>query len=306
MSKLSIMKATLTKVVGRSGLVLKKFSPEILIGVGIIGVVAGTVLACKATLKVDTVIDKAQSDLKKIKETHENPKTENYSEVDYQKDLVTVYVQTGVKIAKLYAPAVMLGVASVSCLLGAHGIMKQRNIALVAAYRAIDGGFKDYRRRVVDELGQDKDYQFKTGIRQETVTEIEKDEHGKSIKVKKTVEKLDPNEYSTYARFFDEASLNWSKTPEYNKYFLKCQQNYANDLLKSRGHIFLNEVYDMIGVPRSQAGAVVGWVLGKDNDNFVDFGMYNLDRMPARDFINGYERSILLDFNVDGVILDLI
>jgi hypothetical protein len=306
MSKLSIMKATLTKVVGRSGLVLKKFSPEILIGVGIIGVVAGTVLACKATLKVDTVIDKAQSDLKKIKETHENPKTENYSEADYQKDLVTVYVQTGVKIAKLYAPAVMLGVASVSCLLGAHGIMKQRNIALVAAYRAIDGGFKDYRRRVVDELGQDKDYQFKTGIRQETVTEIEKDEHGKSIKVKKTVEKLDPNEYSTYARFFDEASLNWSKTPEYNKYFLKCQQNYANDLLKSRGHIFLNEVYDMIGVPRSQAGAVVGWVLGKDNDNFVDFGMYNLDRMPARDFINGYERSILLDFNVDGVILDLI
>jgi len=306
MSKLSIMKATLTKVVGRSGLVLKKFSPEILIGVGIIGVVAGTVLACKATLKVDTVIDKAQSDLKKIKETHENPKTENYSEVDYQKDLVTVYVQTGVKIAKLYAPAVMLGVASVSCLLGAHGIMKQRNIALVAAYRAIDGGFKDYRRRVVDELGQDKDYQFKTGIRQETVTEIEKDEHGKSIKVKKTVEKLDPNEYSTYTRFFDEASLNWSKTPEYNKYFLKCQQNYANDLLKSRGHIFLNEVYDMIGVPRSQAGAVVGWVLGKDNDNFVDFGMYNLDRMPARDFINGYERSILLDFNVDGVILDLI
>jgi len=306
MSKLAIMKATLTKVVGRGGLTLRKCSPEILIGVGIIGVVATTVLACKATLKVDTVIDKAQKNIKKIKETHENPDTENYSEMDYQKDLTIVYVQTGVKLAKMYAPAVILGVVSISCLLGAHGIMKRRNIALVAAYRALDGSFKDYRRRVVDAYNSANDQEFKTGVHQTTVTEIEKDETGKNIKVKKPINKLDPNQYSTYARFFDEACVNWCKTPEYNRIFLHCQQNYANDLLKSRGHIFLNEVYDMIGIPRSQAGAVVGWVIGEDNDNFVDFGMFNVDKMGSRDFVNGYERSILLDFNVDGVIYDLI
>jgi hypothetical protein len=136
---------------------------------------------------------------------------------------------------------------------------------------------------------------------------VDTDENGKKIKSKKTIEVTDPNGVSQYARFFDESCVQWSKTPEYNLTFLNCQQNYANDLLHSRGHVFLNEVYDMLGIPRSQAGAVVGWVLGKDNDvGYIDFGIYDGNRMRARDFVNGYERSILLDFNVDGVIYDLI
>jgi len=301
MNKLAIMKATAMKLVGRGGFTLKRLSPEILIGVGVIGVIVSTGLACRATLKIDEVIDEAQTNLKKIKAG-----TENYTAIDEQKDTAIVYLQTGVRFIKLYGPAVILGVASVSCLLGAHSIMKKRNIALVAAYKAIDGGFKDYRRRVVEEFGSDKDHMLKYGIKQETITEIEKDEHGKAKKVKKTVDVLDPNQFSTYARYFDEASAYWSKTPEYNMLFLKSQQNYADDLLKSRGHVFLNEVYDALGIPRSQAGAVVGWVIGKDNDNYVDFGIFNSDRMPNRDFVNGYERTILLDFNVDGVVYDKI
>lgn len=108
---------------------------------------------------------------------------------------------------------------------------------------------------------------------------------------------------SPYARFFDEASANWVKDPEINHIFVQCQQNFANNLLIARGHLFLNEVYDMLGIDRSSAGQVVGWVISGDGDNFVDFGMF--EAHSAR-FVNGYERSILLDFNVDGVVVDKI
>jgi hypothetical protein len=171
----------------------------------------------------------------------------------------------------------------------------------MAAYKVLEQNFGNYRNRVIEKYGKEADKFFKTGVYEEEIKEI--DENGK--KVKKIVEKIDPNGVSQYARFFDESSNQWSKTPEYNLTFLKCQQNYANDLLKSRGHVFLNEVYDMIGVPRTQAGAVVGWILG-EGDDYIDFGIFNGENMCNRDFVNGYERSVLLDFNVAGVIYDMI
>ena len=310
MNKLAMIKTVITKTIGRSGLIVKKFSPEILMGVGIVGVITSTIMACKATLKVDEVLENAQAQKDKIKETYDAPVKysdnghKQYTEQDYKKDLSIVYVQTGFKFVKLYGPTITLGVASIACILGAHNIMQKRNVALVAAYKAIEQSFGYYRKRVVEEFGADKDRQFKYGLREETVSFIEEDEDGKKHKVKTTIEVVDPNGKSQYARFFDEASTQWSKTAaEYNLVFLRCQQNYANDLLHARGHLFLNEVYDMIGVPRSQAGAIVGWVMDQ-GDDFVDFGMYNIDDIHARDFVNGYEKSILLDFNVDGVMYD--
>lgn len=303
---LNNVKTVATRVVGRSGLFVKKHSPEILLTAGIVGVVASTVMCCKATLKVDELLDARKEQLDNIHYAKDTLEEEEYSEQDYKKDLTITYVQTGLGFVKLYGPAVSLGILSVGCILGAHGIMKKRNVALMAAYKTIEQSFNDYRQRVVEELGEEKDKMFKYGIRQETVTEVEKDANGKEKKVTKTVNTLDPNTHSQYARFFDEASPHWSKTPEYNLIFLKAQQNYANDLLHARGHLFLNEVYDMLGIPRSQAGAVVGWVMSEHGDNFVDFGMYQLNNMKARDFVNGYERSILIDPNVDGVIYDLL
>ncbi len=306
MNKLEVIKQSIQKTTGRTGLVLKKYSPEILMGAGILGIVGSTVLACKATLKLEDIIDDAKNTLDTIDSTLESGEySEQYNEEDAKKDKAIVYVKTGVELVKLYAPAISLGVVSIACLMGSHNIMKKRNVAVVAAYKAVEESFANYRRRVVEEFGKDKDEEYRYGIvrTEETITETNKD--GKKTKVKKTVDRLDPNHISQYARFFDECSPNWSKTPEYNLLFLKAQQNYANDLLKARGHLFLNEVYDMLGIPRSQAGAVVGWVLDKDNDNFVDFGIYNGDER-GRAFVNGDERSILLDFNVDGVIYDLI
>ena len=184
--------------------------------------------------------------------------------------------------------------------------MSKRNVALAGAYKLMETGFKDYRKRLVEEYGEDVDFQFKNGIKNESVTIIEEDEDGKKKKVKKTIQVADPNQHSVYSRFFDESCVNWEKNPEFNLTFLTCQQNYANNLLQAKGHVFLNEVYDMLGLPRSSAGAIVGWVLSKEGDNFVDFGIYDLQSESARDFVNGYERTILLDFNVDGVIYDKI
>jgi hypothetical protein len=300
MMNIKNIKNTLSLATGRTGLILKKHSPEILIAAGVVGIVASTIMACKATLKADTVINDTKEKLDRIHYAKENVDSKEYSDTDYKKDLSITYFQAGLGFIKLYGPAVLLSVASIGCILGSHGIMKKRNLALVAAYKAVEESFNKYRKRVVDELGEEKDKMFKTGVHQEKVSVVETDENGNKVKVKKTIETIDPNSISQYARFFDEASAAWSKTPEYNMTFLRCQQNYANDLLHSRGHLFLNEVYDMLKIPRSQAGAVVGWVRG-EGDDFVDFGIFDGERMAVRDFVNGYERSILLDFNVSGL-----
>lgn len=308
MNKLQVVKLGLSKMAGRSGLLAQKYSPEILIGAGIVGLVASTVMACRATVKAEEILDKTHEQLDMVKFAKEAMPQEEYTEQDYRKDLVVVYAQTGLAFAKLYLPAIALGAASIGCILGAHGILKKRNVALMAAYKVMQESYDNYRQRVVDEFGADKDRQYRCGIHEEEVIVTEEDENGKKKKVKKTIEVADTDgvNCSPYARFFDETNDNWSKSPGQNALFVKCQQNWANDLLNGRGHIFLNEVYDALGLPRSAEGQMVGWIKNGDGDGFVDFGIYDLDNARSRDFVNGYERNVLLDFNVDGVIYNLI
>ena len=268
-------------------------------------------MACKATTKVDTIIEESK---KSIDTIHVGMEAGNicdveYTEEDGKKDLAIVYIQTGVKFAKLYGPSVLLGLTSIGCILASNNIIHKRNVALSAAYTAIDRSFKGYRSRVIERFGENMDRELRYNIKTQEVKETVMDEEtGKKKTVKSTVSVVDPNTYSDYARFFDEYCAGWTKDAEYNLMFLRQQQNYANELLKSRGHLFLNEVYDMLGFERTKAGQVVGWVYKYEHpigDNFVDFGIYVLDNEKARDFVNGRERSILLDFNVDGDILSL-
>ena len=292
---------------------LQKHSPEILVVAGVVGTVASAVMACKATTKAGDILDEAQE---KIDQVHQVMNDESISDEDYtpedsKKDLAIIYAQTGLKFVKLYGPSIALGALSIASILGGHNILRKRNVALAAAYTALDGSFKDYRKRVIDRFGETVDRELKYNLKAKKITESITDEDGKTKKEKFDAEILDDDahEYSDYARFYDDGCTGWSKDPEYNLMFLKAQQQYANDLLRSRGHLFLNEVYDMLGIPRTKAGQVVGWVYNENNpvgDNYVDFGLYDIRRRPVRDFVNGYERVILLDFNVDGVIYDLI
>lgn len=288
---------------------VEKHSPEILMGVGVVGVVTGTVMACRATLKLNDILEEAQETRDKIKEVASNPNYEDkYTEEDAKKDLTINYVQTGVKVAKLYAPAVAVGVAGVGCVLASHDIMKKRNVALSAAYLTVDKSFKEYKQRVVDRFGEEVEKEIRYGIKAEEIVETVTDEEGNETTVTETVKTMNPTLYSDYARFFDEASPCWQNDPEYNLMFLRAQQQYANDLLRAKGRLFLNDVYEMLGIEKTKAGQIVGWVYDRENpngDNFVDFGIYDMSKERVRAFVNGYETNILLDFNVDGNIWDL-
>lgn len=288
---------SLTRGFGRQVLVLKKQSPHIFFVAGVIGSVTSTVMACRATLKLSGTLEEIQKDLNDVKQTKstvshalQETSVEEYVNAEYRKDLAYVYLKSGFNIAKLYGPAVIVGAASITALAGSHVQMQRRNAALMAAYAAVQRAYEDYRERVREELGDEKELEIYHSAEVEVVD-------------KKKITSADPNSWSPYARFFDEYNKNWVKDPELNRLFVQCNQNYANQVLRARGHVLLNDVYDMLGMERTKAGMVVGWVIGKTGDNFIDFGLY--EARNSR-FVNGVERSILLDFNVDGVIYDKI
>lgn len=297
---------SLKMIAARSVLKIKKYSPEILLGVGIIAGGCAIVSACKATPKAKELISKRDSDIRTYKRVKEEYPDEKYSNEDLANDIKIANVQTAVKVVKTYLPTVTLEVLSIGCILAGFGILRKRHVALLGLYKALEESFLDYRKRVIAKEGEGMDQLYRLGLTEETVAEKiidEKTGKEKTKNVKKVV--VDPNQHSQYAKFFDESSIYWKKDAEQNYFFLKTQQAYANDILRTRGHIFLNEIYDMLGLPRTQAGQLVGWVKGQ-GDDFVDFGIFDGDDMKHRDFVNGYERSILLDFNVDGIVYNLI
>lgn len=286
------IKQTLTRAAFRSAVKVKKNSPHLMFVGGIVGVVGAAVLASRATLKLERELEGIQHDIEGIKHPTEHADRGDH---DCQKDLAYAYVKGSANIVKMYAPAIIVGGASIAMLTGSHIQLTRRNTALTVAYTGLHEAYTQYRERVKDHVGEDTERDLYYGIKTEQI-------EGEDGKLKK-VRTLDPNGLSVYARFFDEGSANWTPDPEINRLFVQCQQNYANDLLQARGHIFLNEVYDMLGIDHSRAGAVVGWVISDKGDNYVDFGLF--DCSSSR-FVNGWEQSVLLDFNVDGIIFDKI
>lgn len=282
---------------------LQKHSPQVMFAGGIVAGVTSTVLACRATLKISDILGNAEELKAKAEALHESD-PEIYDEKAYAKDLTVIKVKTILTLTKIYAPSAGLAMLSMALLTGSHVTLNRRNASLTAAYASVDQAFTKYRERVKDQLGVEVDQEMRYGTRVDSETVEGADGKKKIVKHTRVAE----GEPSQYARFFDELCPDFKKNAEYNMIFLKAQQNYANDLLQARGHLFLNEVYDMLGIERSSAGAVVGWVHGKFNgDDYVDFGIFD-DRTNerVRDFVNGRENAILLDFNVDGVIYDKI
>lgn len=268
-------------------------------------------MACKATTKMSEILAESQEDIEKVHAlaADESVPEEMYSEEDEKKDLTIIYTKTGLKIAKAYAPAVVVGVASITSILASYGIMHKRNVALAAAYTAVDTGFKEYRGRVVERFGEALDRELKYNIKAEEIKETIVDENGEVHETTKTVDVVDKKAgYSEFARFFDDGCKGWSKSSERNLKFLVDQQRYANDKLRSRGWVLVNEVYEMLGIPVTEAGSQVGWMYDENSDtlsNYIDFGIFDLYRQENRDFVNGYERVILLDFAPDGNVFEL-
>lgn len=224
-----------------------------------------------------------------------------------KKELRDIYIRTIKETTKLYAPVVGTGVLSYVCLIESHHILKSRNVALMTAYSGLETAYNAYRNRVIEEFGEDKDQDYRFGVSKKEEKTIETAKNGKEKEVVKEVHFVDvTKKASQYARCFDETNENFNGDPAINLLFLRHVQDMMNDKLIMKGHLFLNEVYEMLGFDDTQAGSVVGWVMKPDKENFVDIGIYNLADPTKRMFLNGDLNAVWLDFNVDGVIYNLI
>lgn len=289
---------TATRVFWKVAAKTQKHSPKILMGAGILGVVTAGVLACRATLKLEGVVAEANEKIADVKDRR--TVNEFDSESEFNKELTKAHANRVYQVGKLYAAPISVGLVGIGCLLGAHGIMNQRQIALAAAAKAAESTLNEYRKRVADEFGEDKERELRFGLTEQEVPQY--NDKGEVVGTKKElVVGMDP--HSPYARIFDETNDMWSKVPGQNQMFLSNQQNWLNDRLNARGHLFLNDVYKCLGFPETTAGQVVGWLRSDHEDSkdgFVDFGLMEIENAGKRDFVNGFERSCILDFNVDG------
>lgn len=282
---------------------IQKHAPELLLGGGLMSMVAGTIVACERTTKAEDILNETRQRLHKVREAETQKEELNYTEQDKCRDLTIIYGQTCLNFAKLYWFAATLECLGIACILGSYGIMHGRNVALTAAYTALETSYSQYRHRVREKLGDNEDTYFRTGLAPRVIELTEKDEDGKEKIVTTEQKVFDPDNagVSVFARWFDESNPEFSKSPTHNLMFLTAQQKHANYLLQSRGYLFLNDVYDLLNIPRCPQGQAVGWLKDEGNggEGLVDFGIHDGYRKMCRDFVNGYEKAILLDFNID-------
>lgn len=308
---LSKVSTSAAQFAGKAELTIKKNSPEILLGAGIVGFVGTIVLACRATCRADEVLEYHRRKIKDINDAKEiadaDPEGEMAYDVElYRQDKAIRYLKTTGSLAKLYAPTAAVGTLSLACILTSRNIMQKRYLGVVAAYNGVSAAFEEYRKRVRDEYGDGLDKHFRYGTTYEELPVY--DENGKKTKEKEKVEKTEtsmvvPNDDS--CRFFDSSNPNWDPNPAFSMMWLRGTQNIMNDILHTRGHVFLNEVYDALGFPHTPQGAVLGWIDGGDDD-CIDFGLYDPNKEDVRRFVNGVDNVIMLEFNHDGVIYDRI
>lgn len=304
---------SVARAAGKTEFMIKKNSPEILLALGIVGFIGTVVTACKSTLKADEVLEYHNRKMKDIHDAKEiaDEDTSGKMEYDlqlYRQDMAIQYTKTAGRMIKLYAPTIALGTLSLACILTSRNIMQKRYLGVVAAYNGVSAAFEEYRKRVREEYGEGLDKHFRYGTTYDTLNVVEMDENGKNQKKKVDVENtssdmINPNDDAV--RFFDETNPNWDKNPSFTMMWLKGQQNILNDILHTRGHVFLNEVFDALGFPHTPQGAVLGWVSDGD-DGYIDFGLYDQNKDSVRRFVNGLDNVIMLEFNHDGVILDRI
>lgn len=289
-----------SRKVAMAALKTQKHSPTLLFAGGVVGVIGTVVLASKATLRLDDeILVTVEDKLEQIKAHADVTGSDAYSDKDILHDKTVVYTQAAIKIAKLYGPALCLGVVSIGMLAGSHRILSKRNAALTAAYAGLDKAFREYRGRVIDELGEEREQR----IWAPTETVIETDADGKKVKVERSTGKGG----SPYAVVFDETNPNWNRELEFNQFFLASQLTYANERLRARGFLFLNDVYQALGFPVTKDGQVVGWLADGTGDGYVSFGIFDENNeIQGSKFVSGEERSVWLDFNVDGNVLDKI
>ena len=286
------------------------------IGGGLVAI-GGAVYGTVKTVKDVSEFKEAREELEDFSyETNENTTEEEIAQIDkdYKHTKRMLYLKFAGRLANNYGLTFAAALIMLLSAVKNSKIQAQKDETIkdiTAAYIALSQSFKAYRKRVTDKYGREEDLELLYGTHKEKVTET--DEDGK--KTKKEVNVIDGIQCDEYTRFFDASCKGWEPSAEMNMLYLLNQQKQANRLLKANGSLFLNEVYDLLGIERTKTGAIVGWIYDKDNpigDNEVDFGIFDVkfhdkmvgDGLAQRRFVNGLEDVVLLNFNVDGPILD--
>lgn len=312
-----------TQMLSKTAFKLKKASPTIMVVGAAIGGVTAAILACKATLKAQDILAEHKTGVEKIHEAKDKVDSgaiqlsegETYTEKDMKDDITKQYLKTGLKLAKVYAPAVGLGAASLGCMFGSHHIMTKRNATLTAAYIALEQTFNSYKNRVTDRFGERVQHELEQNIKAVEVETKKVDENGVEEVIKEYKDIAEQAD-DPCSLIFDETVDTWERDADRNRNYLLLMQSAANRRLRTQGHLFLNEVLTMIGTHggqslRTPTGQIVGWIYDPNNtslQNHVDFGITNYvpNNEALNSFIRGEERSVIMHFNCDGVIIDKI
>lgn len=299
MSKLSLalngakafMKAPIANpTTGKAVLAVRRNAPEILVYSGVVGMVASTVVACSRIFESHHTHAVASGERIRMKSfVEKNPDSEEAK--TFKRDLTQSYFKEACDHAKIMAPAITLGAISIAAILTGHNMLRKRHVVLGASFLALQEEYREYQDAVKESIGEETELEIRNNLLKERAG-------GQA-----SAEFL--NTHSVYTKLFDETNPHWGDDNSYNIFFLRNVQNVMNDKLRVNGYVFLNDVYKALGFPVTRAGQQVGWVLGsKTGDSFIDFGIYDENNDRAKDFINGYENAIWLDFNVDGDILN--
>lgn len=301
---MNLTKITHNPNVKKALIKLGEHAPTIMTAIGSGLIIGASVEACQRTLKAQEVLEQIHSDMDQVEEALALDDDELYSPADARTDRIAIYKKAAVEFTKLYGAPILVAGVGFGLIFSAKNILSSRNAALGIAYSNLLSAYNDYRQRVIDTVGEDKEFKIYSGYKKEDIEYVDP-ESGETVK-KKNAKVLD-SEISPYARIFDEYNNNWSTNPASNLIFLRSVQNWANDKLQAEGVLFWNEVLVALGFKRCSEGQFLGWVFDPNNpnvDSYVDFGLHSelFTSEGKRAFLNGYNPCVLLDFNLDGVV----
>lgn len=241
----------LSKMTKSVGSALKKYSPEILTGIGIAGMIGTTVMAVRVTPKALVLIKDAEEEKKE--------------------DLTVIET---VKVTwKCYIPAVITGVTSVACLIGANSMNVRRKAALATAYTLSETALREYKEKVIETIGEKKEKAVKDSIAKDKVDHNPVSKNEIVITEKGTTLCYD----AISGRYF-KSDIN----------FLKKAENEINRRLLVEDYISLNEFYYEIGLGETKMGNLLGWNVSKGLVRFDFSSTLSEDGTPC----------LVLDFEV--------
>lgn len=269
----------------RALLKVKAKSPTLLVVGGIVGFGVTTVLAVKATRNAEPVIDQHKKDRINL-----GTKASNQH---HGRDLSRLYVGTGISLAKVYGPTLVVGAISTAAVLSGHNILQKRHVATMAAYSGLAEQFSGYRARVAKTLGAEAEKEIFSGAHGEWQDDPAHKGEQKRVMV------YDRTDGDFLRPWMEEPNVEWTRDPTSNFLMLRGLQTMMNHRLEVYGHVFLQDVRDKLGLPRTPEAVVTGWIKDGDGDGYIDFGILTSNDPNTIAFLNGEVNSIQLEFNVD-------